>query len=191
MMTEEEKIFAGKMFDPRKQELKDIKHKAHIACQKYNTMDEYDPERSPIIQEFIGKIGKVYYFQGPIQFNYGSHTFIGENFFANFNLTVMDDARIYIGDNVCFGPNVSLMATSHPLIAQERMGLDDEGKTTMAEYADEIHIGDNVWIGDKVTILPGVTIGYGSIIGANAVVTKSIPPYSIAVGSPARSRPAL
>lgn len=128
IMTEEEKIFAGKMFDPRKQELKDIKHKAHIACQKYNAMDEYDPERSPIIQEFIGKIGKVYYFQGPIQFNYGSHTFIGENFFANFNLTVMDDARIYIGDNVCFGPNVSLMATSHPLIAQERMGLDDEGK---------------------------------------------------------------
>ena len=133
-MTEEEKIFAGKMFDPRKQELRDIKHKAHVACQKYNVMDEYD---------ILGKVGNVFYFQGPVQFNYGCHTFIGENFFANFNLTVMDDGKIFIGDNVCFGPNVSLMATSHPLIAQERMGLDEDGKTTMAEYADEIHIGDN------------------------------------------------
>mgnify|MGYP002797503609 CR=1 FL=1 len=116
-MTEEEKIFAGKMFDPRKQELKDIKHKAHIACQKFNAMDEYDPQRSRVIGEILGKTGKVYYFQGPVQFNYGCHTFIGENFFANFNLTVMDDGPIYIGDNVCFGPNVSLMATNHPLIA--------------------------------------------------------------------------
>jgi len=101
---------------------------------------------SKIIKEFIGGIGKTYYFQGPIQFNYGCHTFIGENFFANFNLMVMDDTRIYIGDNVCFGPNVSLMATSHPLIAQERMGLDESGNTTMAEYAEEIYIGNNVWI---------------------------------------------
>lgn len=185
-MTEEEKIFAGKMFGPRKQELKDIKHKAHIACQKYNAMDEYDPERSPIIQEFIGKIGKVYYFQGPIQFNYGSHTFIGENFFANFNLTVMDDARIYIGDNVCFGPNVSLMATSHPLIAQERMGLDDEGKTTMAEYADEIHIGDNVWIACNTVVIGGVHIGNNVVIGAGSVVTKNIPDNYLAYGNPCR-----
>ena len=113
-MTEEEKIFAGKLFDARTQELKDIKHKAHVLCQKFNTMDEYDEARLPIIKEFIGQIGQKYYFQGPIQFNYGTHTFIGENFFANFNLTVMDDARIYIGDNVMFGPNVSLMATNHP-----------------------------------------------------------------------------
>lgn len=132
------------------------------------------------------KIGKVYYFQGPIQFNYGSHTFIGENFFANFNLTVMDDARIYIGDNVCFGPNVSLMATSHPLIAQERMGLDDEGKTTMAEYADEIHIGDNVWIACNTVVIGGVHIGNNVVIGAGSVVTKNIPDNYLAYGNPCR-----
>ena len=109
-MREEEKIFAGKLFDARKKELRDIKHKAHTLCQKFNTIDEYDEDRLSIIKEFIGNIGEKYYFQGPIQFNYGSHTFIGENFFSNFNLTVMDDARIYIGDNVMFGPNVSLMA---------------------------------------------------------------------------------
>lgn len=185
-MNEEEKIYAGKMFDPRKKELKDIKHRAHEACRRYNSMDEYDEKRLPIIREFIGGIGKTYYFQGPVQFNYGSHTFIGENFFANFNLMVMDDARIYIGDNVCFGPNVSLMATNHPLIAEERVGLDQDGNTTMAEFAEEIHIGDNVWLACNVVVLGGVRIGNGAVIGAGSVVTKDIPAYSVAVGNPAR-----
>ncbi len=185
-MTEEEKIFAGKMFDPRKQELKDIKHKAHIACQKFNAMDEYDPQRSRVIGGILGKTGKVYYFQGPVQFNYGCHTFIGENFFANFNLTVMDDGPIYIGDNVCFGPNVSLMATNHPLIAQERMGLDEQGRTTMAEFAEEIRIGNNVWIACNATVIGGVTIGDNVVIGAGSVVTKDIPAGYLAYGNPAR-----
>lgn len=77
-MTEEEKIFAGKMFDPRSEELRQIKHKAHETCRRYNTLDEYDPERQQLIRSFIGGIGKTFYFQGPIQINYGSHTFIGE-----------------------------------------------------------------------------------------------------------------
>ena len=80
----------------------------------------------------------------------------------------MDDARVYIGNNVCFGPNVSLMATTHPLIAQERMGMDAEGRTTMAEYADEIHIGNNV------------------VIGAGSVVTKDIPDGYLAFGNPCK-----
>ena len=71
-MTEEQKIFAGYMFDPRKQELRDIKHRTHEACRRYNAMDEYDPERLPIVREFIGALGKTYYCQGPIQVNYGS-----------------------------------------------------------------------------------------------------------------------
>ena len=184
--TEEEKIFAGKMFDPRKPELKQIKHKAHVTCQKYNAMDEFDPRRNELIREILGKIGNVYYFQGPVQFNYGTHTFIGEDFFANFNLTVMDDARIYIGDHVCFGPNVSLMATSHPLIAQERMGLDQDGKTTMAEYAQEIHIGDHVWIACNTVVIGGVHIGNNAVIGAGSVVTKDIPDNYLAYGNPCR-----
>ena len=183
-MTEEEKIFAGMIFDPRKKELKDIKHRAHEACRRYNQLDEYDPARLPIIKEFIGGIGSTYYFQGPVQFNYGNHTFIGENFFANFNLTVMDDARIYIGDNVCFGPNVSLMATNHPLIASERMGVDENGNTTMAEFAEEIHIGNDVWLACNVTVLGGVTIGDGAVIGAGSVVTKDIPAGYLAYGNP-------
>ena len=185
-MTEEEKIFAGKMFDPRKKELKDIKHTAHTACQKYNSMDEYDPERLDVLRKVLGKTGKTFYFQGPVQINYGSHTFIGENFFSNFNCTIMDDAKVYIGDNVCFGPNVSLMATNHPLIAQERMGQNPDGSTTMAEYAEEIHIGDNVWLACNVTVLGGVTIGNNVVIGAGSVVTKDIPDGYLAYGNPCK-----
>lgn len=185
-MTEEEKIFAGKMFDPRKKELKDIKHRAHTACQKYNAMDEYDPRRLGVLKEVLGKTGKTFYFQGPVQINYGNHTFIGENFFANFNTTIMDDARVYIGDNVCFGPNVSLMATNHPLIAHERMGQNPDGSTTMAEYAEEIHIGNDVWLACNVTVLGGVTIGDGAVIGAGSVVTKDIPAGYLAYGNPCK-----
>ncbi len=185
-MTEEQKIFAGHMFDPRSQELRDLKHKAHTLCQKYNAMDEYDPARLPLIREFIGSIGNTYYFQGPVQFNYGCHTFIGENFFANFNLTVMDDGRIDIGNNVCFGPNVSLMATNHPLLAQERMGLDENGHTTMAEYAKGIKIGNNVWIACNAVVIDGVTIGDDVVIGAGSVVTKDIPAGYLAYGNPCR-----
>lgn len=185
-MTEEEKIFAGYIFNNRAPELVAMKHKAHNACLRFNQMDEYDPLRQPIIKEFIGSIGTVYYFQGPIQFNYGCHTFIGENFFANFNLTVMDDARIYIGDNVCFGPNVSLMATNHPLLPQERLGLDNEGRMTMTEYAEDIHIGHNVWLACNVTVLGGVRIGDNVVIGAGSVVTKDIPDGYLAYGNPCR-----
>lgn len=185
-MTEEEKIFAGHMFDPRSQSLRDLKHNAHTLCQRYNAMDEYDPERLPLILEFIGSIGTTYYIQGPVQFNYGCHTFIGENFFANFNFTVMDDGRITIGDNVCIGPNVSLLATNHPLLAQERMGLDPEGHTTMAEYASGITIGNNVWIACNVVVIDGVHIGDNAVIGAGSVVTKDIPAGYLAYGNPCR-----
>lgn len=185
-MIEEEKIFAGKMFDARNPDLCTIKRSTHLVCQRYNMLAENVSERAGLIKEFIGTIGKTYYFQGPIQFNYGRHTFIGENFFANFNLTVMDDAKIYIGDNVCFGPNVSLMATNHPLIAEERMGKDTNGKTVMAEYAEEIHIGNNVWLACNVVVIGGVKIGNNVVIGAGSVVTKDIPDNYLAYGNPCR-----
>ena len=186
-MTEEEKIFAGRLFDPRSQELRDIKHKAHILCQKFNALDEYDKDRLPIIKEFIGRIGKKYHFQGPIQFNYGCHTFIGENFFANFNTTILDDGRIYIGENVMLGPNVSLMATTHPLLPEERIAMKyNDGHISGSEYAAEIHIGNNVWIACNVVVCGGVTIGNNVVIGAGSVVTKDIPDNYVAYGNPCK-----
>lgn len=185
-MTEEEKIFAGKLFNNQCDELKAIKVKTHAANQRYNALPETDPERETIIRDIMGKIGKTFRFVGPIYINYGSHTFIGENFFANFNFTVMDDARVTIGDNVCIGPNVSLLATNHPLIAQERMGMDADGNTTLAEYAEDIHIGNHVWLAANVCVIGGVTIGDGAVIGAGSVVTRDIPPNTLAVGVPCR-----
>jgi len=186
-MTEEERIFAGKLFDARCQELKDIKHKAHILCQKFNALDEYDESRLRIIKEFIGTIGDKFYFQGPIQFNYGCHTFIGENFFANFNTTIFDDGRIYIGDNVMFGPNVSLVASTHPLISEERIAMKyADGHVSMSEYAQEIHIGNNVWIACNVVVCGGVKIGNNAVIGAGSVVTKDIPENYLAYGNPCK-----
>lgn len=186
-MREEEKIFAGKLFDARSKELRDIKHKAHILCQKFNALDEYDENRLPIIKEFVGGIGEKYYFQGPIHFNYGVHTYIGENFFANFNTTILDDGRIYIGDNVMFGPNVSLMATSHPLISEERVAMKyKDGHVSMSEYAEEIHIGNNVWIACNVVVCGGVHIGNNAVIGAGSVVIKDIPDNYLAYGNPCK-----
>jgi maltose O-acetyltransferase len=187
MMTEEERIFAGKLFDARSKELRDKKHSTHILCQKFNALDEYDESRLPIVKEFIGSIGEKYYFQGPIQFNYGSHTFIGENFFANFNTTILDDGRIYIGDNVMFGPNVSLMATTHPLLPEERIAMKyKDGHISMSEYAPEIHIGNNVWIACNVVVCAGVNIGDNAVVGAGSVVTKDIPKNYLAYGNPCR-----
>jgi len=186
-MTQHERALAGRLFDARSQELRDLKHKAHILCQKFNAMDEYDPDRLPLIREFIGAIGEGYYFQGPIQFNYGCHTKIGDRFFANFNLTVMDDGPITIGDRVMFGPNVSLMATTHPLIPAERLDMVyPDGHVSTSEYAPGIVIGSEVWLACNVTVCGGVTIGDGAVIGAGSVVTKDIPAGYLAYGVPCR-----
>lgn len=185
-MTEEEKIFAGKMFDPRTPELRRRKLAAHRACQQYNAMDELDPARPGLLRSVLGAVGKTFAVQSPVQFNYGCHTFIGENFLANFNLLVMDDGLIFIGDNVCLGPGVSLLATDHPLLSRERMGRDETGATVLAEYAGEIHIEDGVWLASGVSVLSGVRVGAGAVVGAGSVVTHDIPAGYLAVGTPAR-----
>lgn len=116
-MKETERIKAGLLFRPNSMELRDTKHKAHETCRLVNTLDEYDERIPGLMRSILGKIGERFYFQTPVQFNYGIHTYIGEDFFANYNFCVLDDADVYIGDNVMIAPNVSLMAASHPLIA--------------------------------------------------------------------------
>jgi maltose O-acetyltransferase len=188
-MREEEKIFAGKLFDATTTELKEIKHRTHELCRKYNSLDENNSERIEIIRKILWKVGEKFRFQGPIQFNYGCHTSIGENFAANFNLTVMDDGKITIGNNVMIGPNVSLLATSHPLIAKERLEMHyPDGHISVSEYAEEIVIEDNVWIASNVVICGGVRIGKGAVIGAGSVVVKDIPSNTIAYGNPCKAR---
>ena len=185
-MKETEKIRAGLLFRPNSMELRDTKHKAHETCRLYNTLDEYDERGPALMRSILGKIGERFYFQSPVQFNYGLHTYIGEDFFANYNFCVLDDADVYIGDNVMIAPNVSLMAASHPLLAYERLGLlrGDDGLPTIAENAEPIRIGNNVWIGCGVTVIGGVTIGNDVVIGAGSLVRHDSADGVRAAGDP-------
>ena len=114
----------------------------------------------------------------PFYCDYGSHIEVGENFFANYNCTILDVAPVKIGDNVLFGPNVSLYTAGHPLHPVSR--------NSAYEYGISITIGDNVWLGGNVVVTPGVHIGNNVVIGAGSVVTKDIPDNMVAAGNPCR-----
>ena len=186
-MNQRERQLAGKLFDAHSPELTAIKHRTHNLCQDYNLTREDDPRRQALIREIVGSIGEGSYFQGPIQFNYGCSTTVGRHCYFNFNLTVLDDAPIVIGDHAMIAPNVSLMASSHPLICGEREQLTyPDGHVSMSEYARGITIGSHVWIAAGSIVCGGVTIGDGAVIGAGSVVTKDIPAGYLAWGNPCR-----
>lgn len=187
-MSEEQRIFDGVLFAPGAQELRDIKRKAHDLDCDYNKTYEYETEkRAEILKKLLGDIGEGSFIQGPVQFHYGVHTHIGKRFFGNFNLTVQDDAPVYIGDDCNFGPNVTIVTPIHPLLASERkMMIDQNGNPAHPCYAKPVHIGNDCWFGANVTICPGVTIGDRCVIGAGAVVTRDIPSDSFAAGVPCK-----
>ena len=185
-MTEKEKMLAGKIYDPSEPELVGLRQKAHRLCLEYNQLLETDKKREQLVQE-LGIGGENAYFQGPVQFDYGCFTTVGEGFYANFNFTCVDCCPVTIGDNVFVGPNVSLLTPVHPFRWQERNPYKKpDGTVTDKEYARPITIGDNCWIAGNVSVCGGVTIGEGSVIGAGSVVTRDIPPHSLAAGVPCR-----
>ncbi|MGI5958371.1 MAG: sugar O-acetyltransferase [Massiliimalia sp.] len=188
-MTEKEKMFAGKIYDPFCEGMPEERTRAHILCKEYNETTEADEgQRQKILDELMPNRGKNVYLQGPIYFDFGTHISMGEGSFANFNFTVLDEGKVTIGKNVFIGPNVSILTPIHPLRYQERNSFYNEktGNTTNLERAGAVTIGDNCWIGGGVTVCPNVTIGEGCVIGAGSVVTRDIPPNSLAVGSPCR-----
>ncbi len=184
-MTEREKMLAGKIYDPSDKELYELRVKAHRLSTEYNQLFETDERRKEILKE-LG-IRTDVYLQGPIQFDYGCFTTIGANTFANFNFTCLDCCPVKIGENVFFGPNVSILTPVHPFRPQDRNSYKKpDGTMTDREYAKPITIGNNCWIAGNVTICGGVTIGDGCVIGAGSVVTRDIPSNSLAVGVPCR-----
>lgn len=186
-MTEKEKMLAGKIYDPSDAELVTLRENAHRLSKEYNDRLESDPERDEIIESLVHITGENVYFQGPVQFDYGCFTTVGENTYANFNFTCLDCCPVDIGKNVFFGPNVSILTPMHPLRFQDRNLYDKgNGQFTDREYAKPIRIGDNCWIAGNVTICGGVTIGEGCVIGAGSVVTRDIPANVIAAGVPCR-----
>lgn len=186
-MTEKEKMLAGKIYDPSEPELVSLRQKAHRLCLEYNQLPETDKKRDELMRELGVAGGENAYFQGPVQFDYGCFTTVGEGFYANFNFTCVDCCPVTIGDNVFVGPNVSLLTPVHPFRWQDRNPYKKpDGTVTDKEYARPITIGDNCWIAGNVSVCGGVTIGEGSVIGAGSVVTRDIPPHSLAAGVPCR-----
>lgn len=186
-MTEKEKMLAGKIYDPSEPELVGLRQKAHRLCLEYNQLPETDKKRDELMRELGVAGGENAYFQGPVQFDYGCFTTVGEGFYANFNFTCVDCCPVTIGDNVFVGPNVSLLTPVHPFRWQDRNPYKKpDGTVTDKEYARPITIGGNCWIAGNVSVCGGVTIGEGSVIGAGSVVTRDIPPHSLAAGVPCR-----
>jgi len=134
--------------------------------------------RQEILHQFLAEIGDDCYIEPPLHANWGKHTHLGDNVYANFNLTLVDDTHIYIGDYVQIGHNVTIATAGHPIEPQRRK--------KSIQFNIPVHIGDNVWIGANSVILPGVTIGENSVIGAGSIVNKDIPNDVVAVGNPCR-----
>ena len=187
-MTEREKMLAGQIYDPTDPELVSLRQKAHALSIDYNATYETEEEkRKEIISQLLPDCGENVYLQGPVQFDYGCFTKIGKNSYANFNFTCVDCCPVTIGENVFFGPNVSILTPIHPLRWQDRnLYRRPDGTMTDKEYAKPITIGSNCWIAGNVVICGGVTIGEGCVIGAGSVVTRDIPDGMLAFGVPCR-----
>lgn len=133
-------------------------------------------KRKEFYNTFFASVGGNLYLEPPFHANWGKNTHWGENCYANFNLTLVDDGEIFIGDSVMFAPNVVLSTTGHP--------INPELRRKVAQFSIPIVIGDNVWVGANAVILPGVHIGDNTVIGAGSIVTKDIPANVVAVGNP-------
>ena len=176
-MTEFEKMIAGQMYDASDSDLKAMRQKKRDYMARFNNELDGD-KRSLILKDWLGSTGDNIFMEANFACDYGSNIYLGENFYANFNMTMLDVCEIHIGNNAMFGPNCQLLTPLHPLNAEERIaGL---------EFGAPITIGDNVWLGGGVTILPGITLGDNVVVGAGSVVTKSFGDNVVLGGNPAR-----
>ena len=187
-MTELEKMLAGQLYDPSDPELSRMRLKARKLARRYNLTNEDEPAvQLAILRELLPACQKPPMLQAPIYFDYGCNTHFGKFSGANFNFTCLDVCPVYIGDNVMIGPNVTLATPMHPLLPEERnVRQRPDGSWYNLEYAKPITIEDGCWLASNVVVCGGVTVGHGSVIGAGSVVTRDIPPHSLAVGNPCR-----
>ena len=175
-----QRMAEGRLYEPSDKALMEFQATCLEKLYDYNATRPLESEkREAMLKDMFAEIGEGCYIEPPLHSNFGGlHVHFGKNVYANFNLTLVDDADIYVGDYVMFAPNVVVATAAHPILpAFRKYGM---------QYNKCVHIGDNVWIGAGAIILPGVTIGENSVIGAGSVVTHDIPSNVVAYGNPCR-----
>lgn len=178
-MTAKERMQSGKLYFCTDEEIANEQTLCLEILYDYNhTRPSESQKREQILKKLLAEIGENCYIEPPLHANWGKYTHLGSNVYANFNLTLVDDTDIFVGDNVMIGPNVVIATAGHPVNPALRLQA--------AQFNISVHIGNNVWIGAGAIVLPGVHIGDNSVIGAGSIVTKDIPANVVAVGNPCR-----
>lgn len=176
-MSEREKMLAGELYTPADKQLQNDRLAAQSLTFQINQLPPTEIEARNAFSRLFGKSSSLQ-IEPPFYCDYGYNIEIGENFFSNYHCTILDCAKVVIGNNVMFAPNVSLFTAAHP--------IDPEKRRSGIEFALPITIGNNVWIGGNTVVMPNVRIGHNVVIGAGSVVTHDIPDNCIAVGNPCR-----
>lgn len=170
---------SGKLYDPGDSEIMAEQAQWLEVLYDFNqTRPSQMERRQELMKKLFAQVGKNCYIEPPLHANWGKNTHLGDGVYANFNLTLVDDTDIYIGDHVMIGPNVTIDTGTHPVCPE----LRERG----VQYNLPVIIGANVWIGAGAILLPGVRVGENSVIGAGSLVNKDIPANVVAVGSPCR-----
>ncbi|MBP3951665.1 sugar O-acetyltransferase [Bacillus suaedae] len=179
MRTEKEKMLAGEMYNPADPLLVWERQEARRKVRVYNqTLETEEETRTKLLKDLLGSTGEKVYMEPNIRFDYGYNTYVGENFFANFDCIILDVCEVKFGDNCMLAPGVQIYTATHPIHPTER----NSGK----EYARPITFGDNVWIGGGAIVNPGVRVGNNVVIASGAVVTKDVPDNVVVGGNPAK-----
>lgn len=179
MKTEKEKMLAGELYQAFGPELVNERLNARRLCRKFNALPEVQiDERRGVLAELLGTSRPETYIESTFKCDYGYNIHVGENFYANFDLVILDVCRVTIGKNCMIGPRVSIYTAGHP--------LDAETRVSGLEFGIPVTIGNNVWIGGNAVINPGVTIGDNVVVASGAVVTKDVPDNVVVAGVPAK-----
>ena len=179
-MKEYDLLHSQQIYYPSSEEIMSQQAKCLEKQYDYNaTRPSEGKKRAALLREMFPEVGENCYIEPPLHSNWGGHhTHLGKNVYANFNLTLVDDTHVYIGDCTMMGPNVVIATAGHPILPE----LREKGY----QFNMPVHIGKNCWLGAGVIVMPGVTIGDNTVIGAGSVVTKDIPANVVAVGNPCR-----
>ena len=179
-MENKERMFTGDLYLPNDAAITEEQNTCLELLYTFNqTRPSEQEKRNQLLKQMFAEIGENCYIEPPFHANFGGkHVHFGKNVYANFNLTMVDDGHIYVGDYTMFAPGVIVATAGHPILPELR--------ETVYQYNMPVHIGKNCWIGAGAIILPGVTIGDQVVVGAGSVVTKDLPSNVVAVGNPCR-----